>query len=152
MSRKSPSMAFLSAQTATNGKEVSRLEHEKSVHTVTFSPDGQYVATVSGNIEGDNSRMVRVFEARTGRELPRLEQAGSVIAVSFEGKYLVSLLTTGMTVMTLRRDLWRTEDMVSEVCSRVTRNLTKAEWHLYLVGEPYHKTCPNLPESPDIAQ
>jgi hypothetical protein len=36
--------------------------------------------------------------------------------------------------------------MVAEACSRLTRNLTKGEWRLYLGDEPYQKTCKHLPE------
>jgi WD40 repeat protein len=37
------------------------------------------------------------------------------------------------------------EDLVPEVCSRVPRNLTRAEWKQYMGDEPYQKTCPSLP-------
>jgi len=37
------------------------------------------------------------------------------------------------------------EDLIPEVCSRVSRNLTPAEWKQYVGDEPYQKTCPGLP-------
>jgi hypothetical protein len=36
--------------------------------------------------------------------------------------------------------------LIDEACSRLSRNLTRWEWRLYLGDEPYRKTCPNLPE------
>lgn len=41
--------------------------------------------------------------------------------------------------------LWRSQDLIEEGCSRVTRNLTRDEWTQYLGNEPYRKTCPDLP-------
>jgi len=39
----------------------------------------------------------------------------------------------------------RPEDLVSEACSHLKRNLTSTEWKQYLDGETYQKTCPSLP-------
>jgi len=36
------------------------------------------------------------------------------------------------------------EDLVQEMCSRIPRNLTLAEWRQYIGDEPYQKTCANL--------
>ncbi len=38
------------------------------------------------------------------------------------------------------------EELISDACSRVTRNLTRAEWNQY-IGDalPYQAVCPNLP-------
>ena len=40
---------------------------------------------------------------------------------------------------------WKPEDVIKQACSYLTRNLTDAEWEMYLPGEPYRKTCENLP-------
>jgi len=47
---------------------------------------------------------------------------------------------------TARTWRWQPEDLTEEACARVNRNLTLAEWKLYLPDKPYRKTCPNLPE------
>jgi len=44
--------------------------------------------------------------------------------------------------------LLRSEDLGTEASSRLARNLTRQEWRQYIPGEPYRKTCPNLPEGP----
>jgi hypothetical protein len=48
--------------------------------------------------------------------------------------------------------LYLPEDLITEACSRVTRNLTRAEWAQY-IGDalPYQAVCPNLPIEPEIA-
>jgi hypothetical protein len=35
--------------------------------------------------------------------------------------------------------------LLQRACRVANRNLTKVEWQQYLPGEPYHKTCPDLP-------
>jgi hypothetical protein len=46
---------------------------------------------------------------------------------------------------TARVWLLRPEDLIAEACSRLTRNLTHAEWRQYIGEEEYRPTCPNLP-------
>ena len=56
---------------AASGAEISRLDHDRPVYAVAFSPDGTRVATGSG----DNS--ARVFDAASGAEISRLDHGGS---------------------------------------------------------------------------
>jgi WD40 repeat protein len=56
------------------------------------------------------------------------------------------LVASGSGDNTVRVHRWRPEDLIAEACSRLTRNLTKGEWRLYLGDEPYQKTCKHLPE------
>jgi hypothetical protein len=38
------------------------------------------------------------------------------------------------------------ESWLASACRIANRNLTNAEWERYFPNQPYHKTCPNLPE------
>jgi len=38
-----------------------------------------------------------------------------------------------------------TEEIVSDTCARISRNLSESEWKQYLGDEPYKKTCPTVP-------
>jgi WD40 repeat protein len=61
--------------------------------------------------------------------------------VSADGRRVVSGSADG----TARVWLWLPEDLLEELCSRLTRNFTPEEWAQYLGDEPYRATCPNLP-------
>ena len=56
---------------------ITRIKHEDSISSVTFSPDGLWIA--SGSSDGT----VRVREAATGQEITRIEHEGKVNAVAF---------------------------------------------------------------------
>jgi len=47
--------------------------------------------------------------------------------------------------------MYRSEDLITDACSRVTRNLTRAEWAQYISDAlPYQAVCPNLPIEPEV--
>jgi len=50
----------------------------------------------------------------------------------------------------LRVWIYRPEDLITDACSRLNRNLTRAEWQQY-IGDalPYQAVCPNLPIEPE---
>jgi len=58
-------------------RTIATLQHESSVHTAIFSPDGKHLATA------DDDHVVWVWDAITGRELCRMEQEKRIDAVVF---------------------------------------------------------------------
>lgn len=145
------------------GKEITRIELTDVVITTfgtvpysfnaslaAFSPDGKYIVSISPDPNTYVWGIVFVWDVATGKVVARLrlseEDDLTSVAFSPDGKYLVS----GGDDHSVRLWLWRTEDLSAEACSRVTRNLTRAEWQQY-IGDalPYQAVCPNLPIEPE---
>ena len=125
---------------------IAQLPHQASVTVLTFNDDGRYVAT------GSLDKTARVFETATGKEVVRVSLDSRVLDVRFieHGRYLmVASVTPSLErsqEIILTRYMLRPQDLVEDACSRVTRNLTPAEWERYVGTEvPYHKTCARLP-------
>jgi WD40 repeat protein len=117
----------------------SQLPLGRSLYKFTFSPDGSLLATV------EQSNVVRLWDVTAD-----FKPAGFIVsesqvqmreaAFSRDGKYLA----TAGTDQAVR--VWVVGDNdLGEACSRLTRNLTQAEFSRYLPGEQYHQTCPSLP-------
>ena len=125
---------------------IAELTHQSAVTVLTFNDDGRYVAT------GSLDKTARVFETATGKEVVRVSLDSRVLDVRFmeHGRYLmVASVTPSLErsqEIILTRYMLRPPDLVEDACSRVTRNLTPAEWERYVGTEvPYHKTCAKLP-------
>ncbi|MGH8605457.1 MAG: hypothetical protein ACREXR_22505, partial [Gammaproteobacteria bacterium] len=119
------------------GKMLHQLDHDGSVNTVRFSPDGKTLAS------GSSDKTVRLWEVATGKETYRLFHDSVVTTVSFspDGKTLAS----GSFDHTVRLGLWRPQDLIVAACERITRNLSWDEWGLYFEDLAYSKTCEHLP-------
>ena len=128
------------------GKEIIRLIHDSGVRSVAFSPDGKFITSVSG-------KAARVWEVATGKEMAAMtvnDYATLSIAFSPDGKYVISAgcdqyKTIRCTQSSVGVWVWQPDDLIAESCSRVSRNLTLAEWQEYFSEDPYQAICPNLP-------
>jgi WD40 repeat protein/tetratricopeptide (TPR) repeat protein len=125
-----------------SGKEVATIEHDNEVVAVRIHSAGEneiYLSTVTR----DNT--ARRWDVRTRREIARLS-LGSVNSISQDQRFLASAgggpgsFDSGVKV-----SYWRPDLLSSELCARLARNLTWSEWHDYFAGEPYRKTCQDLP-------
>jgi WD40 repeat protein len=128
------------------GTEVTRMSFESRVESVSVSADDLHMAvSVEHSIQirsvstGQQVALVRhpSWKADFIDQTLRYELDA---AFSPDGKYLLTRSSEGVRVW-----LWQPKDLISEGCSRVTRNLTQAEWQQHLGSEPYRKTCAALP-------
>jgi hypothetical protein len=118
------------------------LKHDGTVWSAAFSPDGEQIIT------GD-ARTARVWSATTGIEIARMVYDDQVISVAFrpDGNYALS----GSWDHTVRIWMWQPEDLVTNTCAFLPRNLTGNEWNQYIGGAlPYQAVCPNLPIEPEV--
>jgi len=65
------------------GRQIVRLIHDAQVASVAFSPDGRRIVT-------DANRTIRVWDARTGVEIARLDKPGALPTFSPDGQRLVT--------------------------------------------------------------
>jgi WD40 repeat protein len=119
------------------------MTYDDSANSVAFSPDGKYVVS-----SGDTT--ARVWEAATGKEVARMTHDDFVRSVAFspDGKYVVS----GSYDSTVRVWEWQSSDLITNACTHMPRNLTRAEWKQY-IGDalPYQAVCENLPLEAEIS-
>jgi hypothetical protein len=75
----------------------------------------------------------------------RITSRDEVHGMSFSPDSRMLYIASGVGVrLMLQEHMLRTDDLVSELCRRVTRQLTPAEWVRYVGGAPYKKTCEAL--------
>jgi WD40 repeat protein len=120
--------------------------HQQGLASVAFSPDGSRI--VSGSMDGT----IRVWDANTHGAVgtPLEGHRGTVASITFspDGKQLVSTSDDD----TIR--VWPAPQTWADVlCAKLTRNMSRAEWRLWVSTEiEYTVQCPGLPIPPDTPE
>ena len=132
---------------AQTGEQIARLEHDFNVFwisAVSFSSNNHWVATVS------NDGIARIWNSQTGKEIARLEYEENVTVVSFssDNRWVATVSDDG----SVRISWVSLKDLSSELCRRLTRNLTADEWQKYIDSPlpTYRRTCPQHPVHPSV--
>lgn len=126
------------------------------IRMLTFSADGELLASVAENptsSEPERRVSLRVFDIRSDREIIRVAQNEAPLMLRFSDDKGFLEMAVGKQRLRLERLPLRAQDLIDEACLRVGRNLTPAEWSLYLEDSPYRATCPTLnPAAMEISE
>ena len=121
-----------------NGQAVAEMVHDRAVAGVIFSPDSRTLATAGGD------RQARIWDVETGTVLAQLEHDYWVNDVAFspDGRWLATASADHLA------RVWFLDpnDLLTEACLRLPRNLSQTEWAEFFSSEPYQVTCEKLPE------
>jgi len=112
--------------------------HQDWTMTPRFSRDGKMLVSA-----GANTTVVRLYDPERGIPYDsdlNLPVQADVAAFDPLTKQLVLFNGKGqLWGVEMDPDVW-----IREICSRVNRNMTQAEWRRF-IGTSYSKTCPSLP-------
>ena len=124
-----------------SGRVRALLRHEQPVDKLRTSPQSDILATLSNG-------SVYIWNYATGELLSQLSGAGDFNDMRFtgDGRYLL----TGSRDHSAVVWLWKTEDLRTEACKRLGRNLTADEWSRYLGALPYRNSCANLASGQNV--
>ena len=132
----------------TDLREIFSMQNNGS-STLAFSFDEKYFAVTSWE------NTVRLYEVSTGQEINRFEgaQSGGIGSIMFspDGKYLATRKYID-TMNQYEVRLWslQSQELIPDLCSRLTRNLRLDEWKQVFGELPHQKTCSNLPLPGDV--
>ncbi len=133
---------------AVTGQPLGIFNNGEAVSCLTFSKDKDGKILVSGSEEGTVILWhIDADEQRAALRMLDLKLIGhkkNVYSLTFsqDGKTLASGGGGDNSVI-----LWDVsfDSWAKRACSIANRNLTSEEWKQFLAGEPYRKSCPNLP-------
>jgi hypothetical protein len=120
---------------------------------IAFTRDDKYLVTA-------NSKAVQMWNVTADpiSEISRMLLNGesdvepSDSALSPNGEYVATVSVDKASDKSSVRYItevwrWQPEDLMTEVCHRLSRNLTDDEWKIELSTEPFCKVCSELPGS-----
>jgi WD40 repeat protein/energy-coupling factor transporter ATP-binding protein EcfA2 len=112
------------------------------VSDMVFTADGRFLLTAGG----DATARIWTLD---GREVDRVRHSSGLaaIAVSRDGRRVTTVDAEGL----LRTFLWQEQDLITQACGRLTRNLSRGEWRTHLGSRAYAPTCPGL-STPDAEE
>ncbi len=123
----------LQAWEVPRGKQRFALSGDSAIRMIVPDPSSAAFATVT-------EAHLTVRDATTGTPLAEVPSTAAA-AFSPSGRYLLTKVDDRSAALWL----WRSSDLTQQACTRLSSNLSRAEWSQWLPKQPYRLTCPNLP-------
>jgi WD40 repeat protein len=152
----SPDSRYLAASSSGNALTVIQLQKRSVLsalqgldsRVLLFSHNGKFLAAGGGRDAprvradapgGQFPFAINVIETATGNLLSTIQIAREAVAAAFspDDRYLEVVDDTSIT-----RHYLRTDDLIDQTCSLLTRNLLEVEWREFMARVPYRPTCP----------
>ncbi len=121
--------------------------HTGDVYAVEFRPDGAVL------LSGGSDTSVILWDVDQRATLLRITANASVRHSAFNptNPEMIAVVASDRTLAFYRVVSMTNDQGMSQKeqgCEIATRNLTRTEWEDFFPGEPYRRTCANLPEGP----
>jgi WD40 repeat protein len=125
---------------AHSGRERLRISEDAPVREVAIGPNQSWWAV------GTEDGQVHIYESLTSHQWSQVDARGDYVSLAF-GKLGRELVSAASTVDTLwmRKTMLLKEDLIASACASLSRNLTIAEFQLFLPDQPRRRTCVDLP-------
>jgi len=126
------------------GGDPVKLPAKGNIDLVSFSPDGKYLAVAAANNE---PAQVWRYDGASFQDDAILFQQVTFTNLTFGSNNLLVTAGADNVVRIWALGLAPSEDLASEACARLTRNLTIEEWNTHLSSYlgTYRRTCTNIP-------
>jgi WD40 repeat protein len=120
------------------GHRISTIGSSSPVVSSSLTADGRLLAFATAD------QLIHIVEVDTGREIALFQSDGPLRLMGFNSDGSILHTVTGHIDLRYEEHLARPNDLVKDSCTKLTRNLTTAEWQRYLGSMPYRKTCEQL--------
>lgn len=119
------------------------VDASRKIQSIAFSPDeSEWAVGGCSDIENGSRTKYDFIEERDCIK-------GEVSIWNIGARYSRFSISQSNSVPSLTDTNVRPSELMEYACHIANRNLTQAEWEQYFPNQPYHKTCPDLPEPKD---